>query len=125
MKKQYLLTFFLPCFMLGINSTAIAQNIKKDIANNTTQKVQSSTNVSIFQVYFSEIDENLERFLTKNRTILHFRGKNNIYVIYLPEGNTKSTFINLLKSNDITQFEIIRTQTGFRNQTLFNKKLNP
>lgn len=125
MKKQYLAVFFLPCFTLILNSFAVGQSIKKDSKNNTVLNVQSSTNVSIFQVYFAEVDENLERFLTKNQTVLHFKSEGDLYVIYLPEGNTKPMFIDLLKSNDITQFEILRNQTGSRKQNLFNKKINP
>jgi len=91
----------------------------------STTNLENVLNVSIFQVHFTEINETLEKFLTKNQQILHFRGEpnSNIYVIYLEAGNTKTNLNNLLKNNEITQFEIIRFQQGARKANLFNKRL--
>lgn len=125
MRKQYLIQLFLLCFMMGFFLSTTAQNIKKDNTKSAAAKMQSAVNVSIFQVHFTEIDETLERFLTKNRQILHFRGEpnSNTYIIYLEDGNTKGNLSDLLKSNDINKFDIIRFQQGARKANLFNKRL--
>jgi len=111
--------------MMGFFLSTTAQNIKKDNTKSAAAKMQSAVNVSIFQVHFTEIDETLERFLTKNRQILHFRGEpnSNTYIIYLEDGNTKGNLSDLLKSNDINKFDIIRFQQGARKANLFNKRL--
>lgn len=126
MKKCYLLSLLSAFFMFSFALKSTGQSIKKDEAKHRTAKVQQTTEVSIFQVNFKNVDENLQTFLTKNEDVLHFRGETNananVYVIYLRTGNSKTDLIALLKTNGIRQFEIMKSQQGAAKSSLFNKR---
>lgn len=125
MKRQCLLLFSLLFFVLGFNATSIGQDIKKGETKNAVAKVQEATDVSIFQIRFEDISERLQSFLTKNEAVLHFRGEANtgVYIIYLEAGKSKTDLSDLLKSNRINQYEIMKFQQGARKANLFNKRL--
>lgn len=129
MKKSYLLSLCLILFISGFYIEASAQDvknqtIKKEVKTNQLAKTQQATLVSIFQVNFNTVDENLQQFLGKNENVLHFKqeAETNSFVLYLPEGNTKTDLNHLLKSNEIVEFKILKFQQGGRKANLFNKR---
>lgn len=124
MKKCYLLSLLSAFFLFSFGLKSTGQSIKKDEAKHRTAKLQQTTEVSIFQVNFKNVDENLQTFLTKNEDVLHFRGETNanVYVLYLRTGNSKTDLIALLKTNGISQFEIMKSQQGAAKANLFNKR---
>ncbi len=124
MRNLYLLFITSFLFIIGINANSFAQDIKKEDKTKRSAKVQQAASVSIFQVKFAEVNDRLQHVLTKNETVLHFRQETNTstFVMYLPEGNSKTDLSNFLKSNEIKQFEIMRFQQGARKVNLFNKR---
>jgi len=124
MKKSYLTFIVSFLIIFGLNVNISAQDIKKDKDTKQTAKVQQTLPVSIFQVHFSEVNDQLQQVFTKNETVLHFRQEANTgtFLIYLPEGYLKNDLTAFLKSNEIDQFEIIRFQQGARKMNLFNKR---
>lgn len=124
MKNSYLTIISFLLIIIGLNTNLSAQNIKKEIDAKQTAKVQNTLAVSIFQVHFADVSDQLHQVFTKNETVLHFKQEANTgtFILYLPEGYSKTDFTNFLKSNEIDQFEIIRFQQGVRKMNLFNKR---
>jgi len=122
MKKQVSILITVVFLFLGISNTTIAQNKEKTVKSENQAKLSQSEAVSIFQVRFKSVDQTLKDFLTKNEAVLHFRGELNTYVLYLAAEKTKQDLTNLLKQNDVSNFEIIVAQQGSRKQNLFNKQ---
>jgi len=124
MKKSYLTFIVSFLIIFGLNVNISAQDIKKDKDTKQTAKVQQTLPVSIFQVHFSEVNDQLRQLLTKNETVLHFRqeGDTGTFILYLPEGNARTDLTNLLDSNGIDEFEILVDQQGSRKSNLFNKR---
>jgi|GEM_PF-1594867 len=122
MKKQVSILITVVFLFLGISNITIAQNKEKTVKLENQAKLSQSEAVSIFQVRFKSVDQTLKDFLSKNEAVLHFRGELNTYVLYLTAGKTKQDLTNLLKQNDVSNFEIIVAQQGSRKQNLFNKQ---
>jgi len=130
MKKSYLLSLCLLFFISGFYVGVFAQDtknqpVKKEIKPKQLARTQqAATLVSIFQVKFIAVDENLQQVLSKNENVLHFKQEagTNSFVLYLAEGSTKTDLSNLLRSNEISQFEILKFQQGGRKANLFNKR---
>jgi len=124
MRNSYLLFITSLLIIIGINSNSLAQDIKKEEETKRAAKVQQAASVSVFQIKFAQLNDRLQHVLTKNETILHFKQEANtsIFVMYLPEGNSKTDLIDFFKSNEIEQFEIMRFQQGVRKVNLFNKR---
>ena len=122
MKKQVSILITVVFLFLGISNTTIAQDKEKTVKSENQAKLSQSEAVSIFQVRFKSVDQTLKDFLSKNEAVLHFRGELNTYVLYLTAGKTKQDLTNLLKQNDVSNFEIIVAQQGSRKQNLFNKQ---
>lgn len=122
MKKQVSILITVVFLFLGISNITIAQNKEKTVKLENQAKLSQSEAVSIFQVRFKSVDQTLKDFLSKNEAVLHFRGELNTYVLYLTAEKTKQDLTNLLKQNDVSNFEIIVAQQGSRKQNLFNKQ---
>lgn len=106
----------------SLYNSVTAQEKEKAVKSENTAKLGQSETVSIFQLRFKNVDQTLKDFLSKNESVLHFKGEQNIYIIYLTAGKTKQDLTNLLTQNRISNFEIMREQQGSSKPNLFNKR---